>query len=132
VSARYAGRLRVRRPELGEPVLERVVMALAARVDLSVDRIADAQLVIEALVDTVGRRSPGGVLDVVLAAGPAGVDLSVGPLPPGTAAQMVADSAVPGVGVVLDRLVDQWGVEPLDAGGEALRLTIGPGAPAVT
>ncbi len=58
-------------------------MALAARVDLSVDRIADAQLVIEALVDTLGRRSPDGVLDVVLAAGPAGVDLSVGPLPPG-------------------------------------------------
>jgi hypothetical protein len=132
VSAAYAGRLRVRSPELGAPVLERIVMALAARVDLPVDRIADAQLVIEALVETVARRSPDGVLDVVLGAGPAGVDLSVGPLPAGAAALVVADSTLPGVGVVLDRLVDQWGVEPLDAGGEALRLTIGPGAPAVT
>jgi hypothetical protein len=128
----YAGRVRVRRADLGEPVLERLVMALAARVDLSVDRVADAQLVVEALVETISRRSPDGVLDVVLAAGPAGVDLSVGPLPAGGAAQVVADSAVPGVGVVLDRLVDQWGVEPLDAGGEVLRLTIGPGTPAAT
>lgn len=127
----YAGRVRVRRDDLGEPVLERLVIALAARVDLSVDRIADAQLVIETLVETLRRRGDG-VLDVVLAAGPAGVDLSVGPLPEGSAAQVVADSAVPGVGVVLDRLVDQWGVEPLPDGGETLRLTIGPGTPAVT
>ena len=128
----YAGRLRVRRADLGEPVLERLVIALAARVDLSVDRISDAQLVIETLVGTLRRRDGDGVLDVVLAAGPAGVDLSVGPLARGQAAQVVADSAVPGVGVVLDRLVDQWGVEPLEGGGEALRLTIGPGTPAVT
>lgn len=130
MSAAPAARLRVRRSELCEPVLERLVMALAARIDLPIDRIADAQLVVETLVETVSRRTTDGVLDVALAAGPDGVDLSVGPLPAGGAAQVVADSAIPGVGVVLDRLVNRWEVESLDSGDEALRLTIGAGAAA--
>jgi hypothetical protein len=129
VSSTHAARLRVRRADLAEPVLERLVMALAARVDLPVDRIADAQIVTEALMARAPRNSANGALTIDLAAGPGGVDLSVGPLPTGGAARVVAESEVPGVGVVLDRLVDHWDAAALDAETEVLRLTIGPGAP---
>ena len=124
----HAGSLRVRRADLAEPVLERLVLALAARVDLPVNRIADAQIVTEALMATASRDSVDGTLCVNLGAGPDGVDLSLGPLPTGGAARVVAESELPGVGVVLERLVDHWDAAPLDSRTEVLRLTIGPGA----
>lgn len=129
MSGTHAGRLTVRRADLAEAVLERLVLALAARVDLPLDRIADAQIVTEALIATASHNSSNGALCIDLAAGPEGVDLSVGPLPTGGAARVVAESEVAGVGVVLDRLVDRWDATPLDSDTEVLRLTIGPGAP---
>ena len=39
---------------------------------------------------------------------------------------MVAED-VPGVGPVLERLVDDWSVEPIDDSTETLRLSIGAG-----
>lgn len=121
-----AGRLRIRRHDLREPVLERVVAALAARVDLPIDRVADAQIVAATLVAaTADHRSD--VLSVDLEARDDAVGLAIGPLPSGTGARVVADSRLPGVGVVLERLVDGWSVEE-DGGGETLRLRIGAGA----
>ena len=130
MSGTHAGRLTVRRADLAEPVLERLVLALAARVDLPLDRIADAQVVTEALTATASRNSVNGALCIDLAAGPEGVNLSVGPLPTGGAARVVAESEVPGVGVVLERLVNRWDAAALDSDTEMLRLTIGPDATA--
>ncbi len=130
MNGRPAGRLRVRRDDLGGAVLERVVGAMAARIDLPVDRLADAQLVGAALVASAFRHSPDGMLCVELGAGSEGLALGVGPLPHGAAARVVAESALPGVGSVLERLVDTWNVETLATGDEMLRLRIGAGAPA--
>ena len=124
-----AGRLRVRNDEIAEPVLERVVAALAARVDLPFDRLADAQLIGGALVAAAARQSPEGVLCIDLGARAGGIDLGVGPLPRGGANSVIAKSALPGVGVVLELLVDDWSVDMLDSGEEMLRLRIGAGAP---
>lgn len=129
MSHRGAGRLRLRNDDIAEAVLERVVAALAARVDLPVDRLADAQLVGAALVSAAAHHSPDGVLCIELGADAGSVDLAVGPLPRGGANSVVAESALPGVGVVLELLVDEWGVDALDSGDEMLRLRIGAGAP---
>ncbi|WP_217913652.1 hypothetical protein [Miltoncostaea marina] len=124
-----AGRLLLRSHDLRESVLERVVAALAARADLPIDRVADAQLVAAAIVAAT---ADSGVepLSVGLDARDDAVGLEVGPLAPGEAARVVADSAVPGVGPVLERLVDGWSVDRCGDGNEVLRLTIGAGAPA--
>ena len=132
MSARPAGTLRLRRDDLGEPVLERVVGAMAARIDLPLDRLADAQLVSAALVASAFRRSPDGVLCIELGVDGDRLGLGVGPLPAGAAAAIVADSALPGVGTVLERLVDGWTVDALDSGDEILRLSIGAGAPSAS
>ena len=131
MSGRPAGLLRLRRGDLGEPVLERVVGAMAARIDMPVDRLADAQLVSAALVATAFRHSPGGVLCIQLGVDEGGLDLGVGPLPAGAPASIVSESTLPGVGAVLERLVDGWSVDAVDSGDEILRLRIGADAPAV-
>jgi serine/threonine-protein kinase RsbW len=129
MSGGRAGRLRVRRPSLGEPVLERVVAALAARADLPIDRLADAQLVASALAVGASLHSPDGDLCVGLDVEGGSLGLTVGPLNRGAGERVIADSRLPGVGVVLDRLVDGWRVEDDDA-SETLLLTIGAGGTA--
>jgi hypothetical protein len=125
-----AARLVIRTHELAQPVLERVVAALAARVDLPLDRLSDAQIASAALLVTVNRRLDGAELRIELEGGPGGVVVRLGPLPDGAAARVVEESAIPGVGAIVDRLVDSWSVEPAD-GGESLSLAItdGKGAP---
>ena len=126
-----AGRLRLRAEELRAPVLERVVAALAARVDLPLDRLADAQLVSSVVVRGATRHLVDGVLCIDLETDGGAVGLAVGPLPEGEGRQMVSES-LPGVGPVLERLVDEWSVEPLGEGAEVLRLSIGAGARATS
>jgi len=127
VSGGAAGRLRVRRAELGEPVLERVVAALAARADLSLDRLADAQLVASAIAAGAARHAGGGDLCVGLDSDDGLVGLSIGPLPPGAGERVIADGRIPGVGPILERLVDTWSVRADGDGSETLLLTIGAG-----
>ena len=121
-----AGRLTMRAEDLREPVLERVVAALAARVDLPLDRLSDAQLASSVLIRGANRHAVDGVVRVELDVEDGAVGLSVGPLPTGEGSQMVVED-VPGVGPVLERLVDTWSVEPIDDATETLRLSIGAG-----
>ena len=98
-----AARLVIRRPELAQPVLERLVAALAARVDLPLDRLSDGQIASAALVATASRNIPGGELRMELDGEPGAVIVRLGPLPDGAAARVVEDTAVPGVGQERDR-----------------------------
>ena len=127
MSRASAGRLVMRAEGLREPVLERVVAALAARVDLPLDRLSDAQLASSVLIRSANRHAVDGVVRVELDVEDGAVGLSVGPLPTGEGSQMVAED-VPGVGPVLERLVDDWRVEPIDDATETLRLSIGAGS----
>ena len=126
MSRASAGRLTMRAEDLREPVLERVVAALAARVDLPLDRLSDAQLASSVLIRGANRHAVDGVVRVELDVEDGAVGQSVGPLPAGQGSQMVAED-VPGVGPVLERLVDAWSVEPIDDATETLRLSIGAG-----
>jgi hypothetical protein len=125
-------RLRVSDADLAGPILERLVGALAARVDMPVDRLSDAQIVAAAVAAAAGRATPELPIRVDFSAQDGAVALRVGPLPDGAAARLVAESALPGVGRVLERLPDRWRVEPLGDGEERLELTIaadGVGSP---
>ena len=122
-----AARLVIRRPELAQPVLERLVAALAARVDLPLDRLSDGQIASAALVATASRNIPGGELRMELDGEPGAVIVRLGPFPDGAAARVVEDTALPGVGAIVDRLVDHWSVDPAD-GGESVSLAITGGA----
>lgn len=99
------------RAELLAPVLARVVGALAARRDLSVDRVSDAVLVTDAIAATAPRRFEDGRVRLGLDERDGGIDLRLGPMEAGAAVRIREELDVPDVGGSLEKLADGLTVE---------------------
>jgi serine/threonine-protein kinase RsbW len=99
------------REDLLAPVLARIVGALAARRDLSVDRVSDAVL----LTDAIAAAAPGSFADgkvkLVLDDDEGGVELRLGPMENGGAEDVRDQLRVPDVGGTLEALADEVEVE---------------------
>jgi serine/threonine-protein kinase RsbW len=111
------------------PVLSRFVGMLAARADLPVDRLDDAVLVADSIAASAPAHSLDGRVSLAVETGDRRLELHVGPLAHGGAKAMLADASVPGVGNVVERLVDEvWvtgeGESPDAAGAETLHLRL--------
>ncbi len=104
------------RSELLSPVLARVVSVLVARRDLSVDRVSDAVLVSDAIAGTAPERFADGRVRLGLDEHPAGIDLRLGPMEPGAAADIRRGLEVPDPGGSLEALADELTVEKSDDG----------------
>jgi len=112
---------------LAGPVLGRVVSLLAARADFSIDRLSDAQIVSDALAAHSAEHALDGHVAVTVTEQDHELDLRVGPLRPGGGDGLVQATEVPGLGRLLDQLVDEVSVEPTtteDGVGELLRLRL--------
>jgi prepilin-type processing-associated H-X9-DG protein len=114
--------VRVGPPELVGTVLSRVLGALAARQDISVDRLSDAML----LSDAISAGAPAGFADghvaLSIAERPEGVLLRVGPMMDGAGEQLRDSLDVPQVGS-LATLADELRVDR-DEEGEYLVVSI--------
>ncbi len=112
---------------LAAPVLSRVVGLLAARSGFSVDRLADVQL----LSDAIAAHAPGAFVGRHIHVGvdgeDAGLQLRVGPLEPGGAQRMIQASAVGGMPALIEQLVDGLEVAP-NAQTEQLHLRVADSA----
>jgi serine/threonine-protein kinase RsbW len=97
--------------ELLAPVLARIVGALAARRDLSVDRVSDAILVTDAIAVSAPLRFADRRLRLGLDERPDGIDLRLGPMEAGAATHIRQDLEVPDVGGSLEALADELTVE---------------------
>jgi len=104
------------RSELLAPVLARVVGALAARRDLSVDRVSDAVLVTDAIAVAAPTRFSDGRVKLGLDERADGIDLRLGPMESGAASLIRQDLEVPDVGGSLEALADELTVEESDDG----------------
>jgi anti-sigma regulatory factor (Ser/Thr protein kinase) len=102
--------------DLLTPVLARVVGVLAARHDLSIDRVSDAILVSDAIAGAAPERFADGRVRLGLEERPAGIDLRLGPMAPGAAADIRKDLEVPDLGGSLEALADELTVEKSDDG----------------
>jgi serine/threonine-protein kinase RsbW len=104
--------LRVSSGPLAGPVLTRLVSMVLARANCPIDRLDDAMLV----CDTVSAHAPAhasdGRLAFTVATDAHGLELRVGGLAEQGARRLVQDAALPGVGNVLERVVDELGFEP--------------------
>ncbi len=118
-----ATEVRVGPPEFLGPVLSRALGALAARRDLSVDRLSDAML----LSDAISAKAPEGFADghvsLTIADRSEGVELSVGPMRSGAAERLRSSLSLPELGGSLESLADEVRVEE-DGEGEFLVLAI--------
>jgi serine/threonine-protein kinase RsbW len=99
------------RSELLGPVLARVVGALAARRDLSVDRVSDVLMITDAIAAAAPRQFEDGRVRLGLDERPAGIDLRLGPMEAGAATQIREELELPDVGGSLEALADELAVE---------------------
>jgi len=106
----------VGRAELLEPVLANLVGSLAARQAISVDRLADAVLVTDAISVAAPGRFADGCVRVGLGDSEEGLELRLGPMEKGAAGQIRRELEVPGVGGSLEALADELTVEGSDEG----------------
>jgi serine/threonine-protein kinase RsbW len=106
-----ATELTVARAELLEPVLARLVGALAARRDLSIERVSDAVLVTDAIADAAPERFADGCVRLGLGESDEGLELRLGPMKDGAAGEIRERLEVPELGGSLEGLVDEVAVE---------------------
>jgi serine/threonine-protein kinase RsbW len=122
VTADEETRIRVGPPEIVGPVLSRALSALAARQDISVDRLSDTML----LSDAISARAPQGFTDghvsLSIAERPEGIQLKVGPMTHGGAEKLRASFELPEVGGSLEKLTDELRIED---GAEGEYLVVG-------
>lgn len=111
-----ATELTVARAELLEPVLARLVGALAARRDLSIERVSDAVLVTDAIADAAPERFADGCVRLGLDESDHGLELRLGPMEGGAGEAIRQKLEVPEVGGSLEGLVDEVVVESLEDG----------------
>ena len=112
-----AARLSFESEEAAGPVVSRVIGMLASRADLSVDRLADTQL----LGDAVSAASPdqfeGGRLDIEIVDRDGCLEIVVGPLVAGGAERLLDEMELPGPLVgSLRGLASDIKVEPVESG----------------
>ncbi len=103
--------LTVDRAELLGPVLARIVGALAARRDLSVDRVSDAILVTDALADAASQGFSDGRVRLGLDEDERGIGLRLGPMEAGAGSHIRKELEIPDVGGSLEKLADELAVE---------------------
>jgi serine/threonine-protein kinase RsbW len=115
--------LTVGAPELLGPVLSRALTALAARQEITVDRISDAMLLSDAISAAAPRGFPDGAVRLSIAERPAGIELRVGPMGSGAAEGLRSSLALPDVGGSLETLADEVRTEA-DGDGEYLVVEI--------
>lgn len=119
-------RLSIGSGPMAAAVLGRVVGMFAARLDCPVDRLDDALLITDAIAAHAGEHSIDGRIWVTITARPGALVLTVTDLRPGGAQELLSDSALPGVGSVLERVADDVSQrEAGDGSGEELELALG-------
>jgi anti-sigma regulatory factor (Ser/Thr protein kinase) len=106
----------VGRTELLEPVLARMVGALAARRELPVDRVSDAVLITDAIAGAAPGRFADGCVRLGLGESEKGLELRLGPMKKGAAGEIRRELDVPEVGGSLELLADEFVVEESEDG----------------
>jgi anti-sigma regulatory factor (Ser/Thr protein kinase) len=105
--------IKARPGPLVAPVLGRVVSLLAARVDFSMDRLSDAQLVSDAIAAHASAHAVDGHVTMTVHESARSLDLRVGPLVGGGGEKLIRDTDMPGLGRLLEQLTDEIETEPV-------------------
>jgi len=107
--------VRVGPPELVGPVLSRVLGALAARHEITVDRLSDTMLLSDAISAAAPQGFTDGHVELRIADRKEGVELRVGPMTDGGADRLRKGLELPAVGS-LESLADDLRVEQGEEG----------------
>jgi hypothetical protein len=115
--------LRLANGPLVGPVLCRVVSIMLARANCPMDRLDDVMLLCDALSAHAPEYAVDGHLAFAVSTQGGQFELRVGELAEQAASRLVGDTALPGVGSVLERVTDELRIESAANGaGEELVL----------
>jgi hypothetical protein len=104
-------------------VLDRLLGALAARANLSVDRLNDLGMVGDAVSAAAASTVADGRLEIIATPSDGGLEISFGPFSPGGAARVRRTGGLPGGGDLFAGVADEVDVVQ-DGAGERLALRI--------
>jgi serine/threonine-protein kinase RsbW len=106
-------------------VLSHVIGMLASRADLSIDRLADTQLLGDAVSASSSAEFSGGRMEIAIADREGCLEIRVGPLVAGGSERLLREMELPGpLQGSLRALASDIQVESADGGGERLLLKI--------
>ena len=108
---------------LSAAILNRFVTGVAARAGFSLDRVSDAQLLVDALAAALATSLVADRVSFGVDVQPGRLVLRLGPLREGGSASVVDGAAVAELGPIIERLVDGSSSEP-DEAGELLTLVM--------
>ncbi len=111
-------------PSIVGTVLGRLARALAATAHFSLDRFADVYLVCDALADGAVMLAAGDRLACAVAAEPRRLEVTIGPLRPGSGRRLTSEPRRRGHPSPLERLSDELRARPADGAGELLELVM--------
>jgi serine/threonine-protein kinase RsbW len=111
-------------PSVVGAVLGRLARALAATAHFSLDRFSDVYLVTDALADEVGELSAAGRLSFALVAGAKRLEVTVGPLRPGSGTRLRSVPSEPSQPSPLKLLSDELLTHPANGEGELLQVVM--------
>lgn len=110
--------------DLARPVLSRVIGALAARIDFSIDRLSDTVLLSDAVSSHAASDFRGGTARIKILDGDGKLDVYIGPLAEGASDRILEGIELPG-GTSLRKLADDVEVTQ-GPDGEVLHVVIAP------
>lgn len=105
-------------------VLPRLLSVLAARAHFKTDRIADVQLLADALAAAVPSSIAGSYLSIAVSVGPHDLELRIAPLRGGRSEQLMLDAALEGLAPVIGKLTDRHTVTSHDQASDAETLAL--------
>ncbi|HTB49784.1 MAG TPA: ATP-binding protein [Solirubrobacteraceae bacterium] len=99
---------------LARTILPRLIVTLAAHAHFSTDRISDAQLLADALVEHAQAAISGDKLSIDVTVEPRDLELHVSPLNAGRARRLIEESSLGEVAGVIEKLTDRHEVVSTD------------------
>lgn len=108
---------------LSEAILNRFITGAAARAGFSIDRVSDAQLVVDALAAALATSLLADRLHLALGIEPGRLALRLGPFRAGGSASVLDGGALAELGSIIERLIDSSSTE-LEAASEFLTLVM--------
>jgi serine/threonine-protein kinase RsbW len=108
--------MRIGHPDLLAPILSRALGALAARREITIDRLSDTMLLSDAISAGAPQGFEDGSVSLSIADRDEGLELRIGPMKGGGAEQLRASLDLPELGGSLESLADEVRVEQDDDG----------------
>jgi serine/threonine-protein kinase RsbW len=125
-----SARLRVAAGPLAGPTICRLVSILAGRARCPLDRLDDALLVCDAIIDHAPAHCADGRIGLDVTVDDTSLELRLGPLASSVGEAILADAEIPGIGNVLTQVSDRVAVQPVGEGEQlVLALDFDPARP---